>query len=156
MKAFRFGLERVLDWRRMELDQAEMAFKQQSAALAEIDRQRIEMEAADLRTQAEVRAWKPVSGGDLAALEACRVETQKRQERLQASRAESEKELAGRWKAMMAARRRLRLLERLKERRLSEWRAARDRELEDQAAESYLAKAVISHQSSVKNGSRPD
>jgi flagellar export protein FliJ len=139
MKAFHFGLERVLDWRRMELEQAEMVFKQQSAALAEIDRQRAETDAADLRAQVEVRAWNPVWGGDLAALGAFRVEAQKRQQKLQATRAKSERGLAEQWKAMMEARRRLRLLERLKERRLSEWRAAYDRELEEQAAEAYLA-----------------
>jgi flagellar export protein FliJ len=139
MKAFRFTLERALDWRRTELEQAEIAFKQQTAALAEIDRQRAETETADVLAQMEVRAWRPVSGSDLAALGAFRVESQRRQEKLRACRVEREKELSSRWKAMMEARRRLRLLERLKERRLSEWRAACDRELEEQAAEAYLA-----------------
>jgi hypothetical protein len=41
---------------------------------------------------------------------------------------------------MLEARRRLRLLERLKDRRMAEWRAARDKELEELASESYLAK----------------
>jgi hypothetical protein len=41
---------------------------------------------------------------------------------------------------MLEARRRCRLLERLKERRLTEWTAGRDHELEEIAAESYLAR----------------
>ena len=41
---------------------------------------------------------------------------------------------------MLEARRRCRLLERLKERRLAEWTTARDRELDELASESYLAK----------------
>ena len=145
MKAFRFALERVLDWRRMELDQAEMAFKQQSAALAEIDRQRAQTETADLRAQMEVRAWRPVSGVDLAALGEFQVESRRRQQKLYASRQQCETELVGRRQAMLEARRRLRLLERLKERRIAEWQTARDLELEQQAAEAYLAR--ISHQS---------
>jgi hypothetical protein len=41
---------------------------------------------------------------------------------------------------MLEARRRCRLLERLKERRLAEWTSARDRELEEVASESFLAR----------------
>ena len=41
---------------------------------------------------------------------------------------------------MLEARRRCRLLERLKERRLAEWTTARDHEVEEIAAESYLAR----------------
>jgi hypothetical protein len=41
---------------------------------------------------------------------------------------------------MLEARRRCRLLERLKERRMAEWTVARDHELDDIAAESYLAR----------------
>ena len=41
---------------------------------------------------------------------------------------------------MLEARRRCRLLERLKERRLAEWTAERDQELEEMAAETYLAR----------------
>jgi hypothetical protein len=41
---------------------------------------------------------------------------------------------------MLEARRRFRLLERLKERRHEDWRLARDRELEELASESYLAR----------------
>ena len=41
---------------------------------------------------------------------------------------------------MLEARRRCSLLERLKERRLAEWTHERDRELDEIAAESYLAR----------------
>jgi hypothetical protein len=39
----------------------------------------------------------------------------------------------------LEARRRCRLLERLRERRWTEWQLARDRELEELASDSYLA-----------------
>ena len=45
-------------------------------------------------------------------------------------RAAQAKKLEAQETAMLEARRRLRLLERLKERRLAEWRAAENRELE--------------------------
>jgi hypothetical protein len=40
---------------------------------------------------------------------------------------------------MLEARRRSRLLDRLRERRLEEWEATRDKELDEIASESYLA-----------------
>ena len=54
--------------------------------------------------------------------------------------AEVARELAKQQAAMLEARRRCRLLERLKERRWSEWKLAADRELEQAASESYLAR----------------
>jgi len=139
VKSFQFPLERALGWRQTQLEQAELRFKQQAGALAEIDRERAEVEAADFCAEIEVRAWRPVWGGDLAALGRFRSQTQRREEALHAKRVECEKELDQRHKAMMEARRRLRLLERLKERRVAEWRAECDRELEQQVAESFLA-----------------
>jgi flagellar export protein FliJ len=140
MTTFRFPLERVLDWRRTELEMAESRFKQQAAALAELDRQHAELEAAGIRTEIQVRQWRPLSGGDLAALGGFRLQIKKREQGLAARRAQCREELAKRQNAMLEARRRLRLLERLKERRLAEWRAACDRELEEQAAVTYLAR----------------
>jgi flagellar export protein FliJ len=140
MTSFRFRLERVLEWRRTELELADARFKQQAASLADLDRQHAELEATGIRTEIEVRQWRPVSGSDLAALGGFRLELRKREQGLAARRAECRKELARRQESMLEARRRLRLLERLKERRLTEWRAAWDRELEEQAAMSYLAR----------------
>ncbi len=54
-------------------------------------------------------------------------------------RLECQKELAAQQAALVEARRRCRLLERLKERRATEWRSAADRELEELASDSYLA-----------------
>jgi len=48
--------------------------------------------------------------------------------------------LAEREVAMMDARRRFRLLEKLKERRLAEWQKVQERELDQIASESFLAK----------------
>jgi len=138
--AFRFRLQKVLDWRRTELDLAEARFKQQTAALAELDRERAELEAAGVRTEILVREWRPLSGGDLAALGGFRLQIKKREQGIAVRRGACAKELAARQSAMLEARRRLRLLERLKERRLAEWRAAQNRELDEQAAVAYLAR----------------
>jgi len=61
------------------------------------------------------------------------------QGRLAAKRSECARMAAAQQASMLEARPRLRLLERLKERRLAEWTAACDREMEEVASESYLA-----------------
>lgn len=139
MKSFRFPLEKVLHWRRVQLELEENKFKQQASALAQLDRARAALEAAAIRAEVEVRGWIPVMGRDLAALAGFRLSVQSQQHTLAARRAECQYRLEAQQKAMLEARRRCRLLERLRERRWAEWCEANDREVEQIAAECYLA-----------------
>jgi hypothetical protein len=139
MGAFRFSLDRVLAWRQTQLEMEEMQFRKATAALAELDRMRAELEAAAVAAESQVREWSSISGEDLAALGYFRLRIQQRQRDIAGMRAERLKQLAQRQAALLEARRRCRLLERLKERRMQEWQAATDRELEAMAAELYLA-----------------
>jgi chromosome segregation ATPase len=140
VNAFRFGLQRILDWRQRQLEAEENRFKRQTAALAEIDRARAALETAGTEAEREVRAWPRVAGRDLAALGEYRLHVAARQKALSGRRAECERELADRKRDMLEARRRCRLLERLKDRRWAEWRAEGDKEIEDLSAEAFLAR----------------
>ena len=140
MTSFRFPLQKVLDWRQTQLDLAEVRYKQQAAALAELDRARAEIEAAGVKAELQVRDWGQLQGRDLAALGSFRLHVKIQEKQIQALRAECERVLVERQNAMLEARRRCRLLERLKERRLLEWKAACDHEMEELASESYLAR----------------
>ena len=135
MTRFRFRLERVLAWRRTQLEIAEAAFQGQNAVAAELDRARAALDAAGIRAEMTVRQWDRVTGGDLAALDAFRTDLQRRQTALDAQRRAAREQLEARRSAMLEARRRCRLLERLKERRLAEWNAAVEREIEQLAGE---------------------
>jgi hypothetical protein len=137
--AFRFPLDRVLDWRRTQLEVQEAEFRRRMAALAAVDRVRAEVEAAAVTTELEVRRWNEVAGGELAALGDFRLHTRAQERELAARRSGCVKAVAEQQSAMLEARRHCRLLERLKERRLAEWKSARDRELDQLASESYLA-----------------
>lgn len=139
MKAFRFSLEKALHWRRVQLEMEEKQFQRQAAGLAEMDRVRAELEAAAIRAEVQVRNRKPLAGLDLAALAGFRQYVHNEEQALAARRAECQDQLNQQQRIMMEARRRYRLLERLKERRLAAWRAAADRELDQLAAESHLA-----------------
>jgi hypothetical protein len=140
MKAFQFPLEKALDWRRVQLELEEARYKQQAAALAGLDRQRAEVEASGIRAEIEVREWRPIAAGDLTALGSFRQYVKSRESEIARLRFEAAQKLAEQQKVMLEARRRCRLLERLKEHRLTEWTAERDREVEEIAAESYLAR----------------
>jgi hypothetical protein len=140
MTQFRFRLEKVLEWRGLQLEQAEARFRQQAAELATLDRNRAELEAAGTQAEVQVRQWNPVAGGDLAALNAYRLDVRRRDDRLAKARLECARELAARQQALLEAQRSCRLLERLKERRLKEWQEGLDRELQELASESFLAR----------------
>jgi uncharacterized sporulation protein YeaH/YhbH (DUF444 family) len=140
MKAFRFPLEKALDWRRLQLELEEVRYKQQLGSLAGLDRQRAEVEASGIRAEIQVREWRPIAARDLTALGDFRLYVKAREREIARLRFEAAQKLAEQQKLMLEARRRCRLLERLKERRLAEWTAARDHEVEEIAAESYLAR----------------
>jgi len=57
---FRFPLEKVLDWRRSELDLAELKFQQLTAAVAAVDGALAELETAGIRAEILVRDWSQV------------------------------------------------------------------------------------------------
>jgi len=139
MSGFRFSLEKALDLRRLQLELEESRFQQQAAALRELDRRREDMRLSRANAEAQVRAGGWAQGLDLAALGAFRLHVQAKEKQLAQLRVEDEKKVEERRNAMLEARRRCRLLERLKERRKGEWDTAFNRELEAVAAESFLA-----------------
>jgi hypothetical protein len=140
MKTFHFPLEKALDWRRTQLELEESRYKQQGAAVAELDRRRAEIEASGTGAEIQVRQWRPIAAGDLTALGNFRLRVKAQESEIEHQRVEAAQKVAEQQKVMLDARRRCRLLERLKERRLAEWTAERDHELEEIAAESYLAR----------------
>lgn len=139
MKAFRFPLEKALEWRRRQLELEESRFKRQAAALSDLDRQRAELEASAISAEVQVHSWTPLDGRDLTALARFREYADHAERALAVRRAACERQLQEQQKTMKEARRRYRLLERLRERRLGEWRADCEREQEQFASECFLA-----------------
>lgn len=142
MTPFRFPLAQVLQWRRRQLELEEEKLKRHAADLAEMDRVRAELEAAAVRADVQVRDWPILAGRDLTALAGFRLHVQNEERMLAGRRAECRKKFEAQQTIMLEARRRCRLLERLEQRRLAEWRRECDRELEQLAAEFHLAAIV--------------
>jgi len=142
MTSFHFRLEKVLEWRRRQLDREDNGFKREMAALAELDRRHAGLEATAIGAEIQVREWSPLAGSDLAALGGFRLWVKQEEKALAAARADREKRAEAQRRVMLEARRRCRLLERLREKRLEDWERARDREIEDLASESHMARWV--------------
>ena len=140
MESFRFRLEKVLELRRKELEAEECRLKRQAGALTDLDRMRAAVESKAAQEEQRIRTSGAVTGEDLAAFAGFRRQVSGRLKALAAQRTECLRLVQERQRAVTEARRRARLLERLRERRWEEWRTARDRELEELAAESYLAR----------------
>jgi hypothetical protein len=140
MTPFRFRLEKVLQLRRKQLELEEANYRQRAREAAELEAERSRMEAAGIGAETQVRAWSPVTGSDLAALANYRKYVAAQEQQIAVRYLEARKRAEEQKRAMFEARCRCQLLERLKERRLAEWQAAADKELEQLASESHLAR----------------
>ena len=145
MTAFRFPLQKALEWRGTQLELEEARFRQATEAVANLDRARAALQSAGAQAELELRAQRSVTAPELEALGEFRLHVRRREHEIAARKAEAMRRLAEREAAMLDARRRCRLLERLRERRLAEWTRQRDRELEEVASEAYLARWLREH-----------
>ena len=140
MKIFRFPLQRVLEWRALQLrvEEEKLAgLQQQLASLLEL---REKLAAERNRSQAHLFASGTAAGSDLQTWALYQARLVKQQELLKTQLLQCEKLTLEQRQRLLKARTDHRVLERLKERRWRQWVYLNDRELEDSAAEAYLSK----------------
>jgi hypothetical protein len=129
MKKFQFRLDRVLEWRRTELEMEENRLQRLHAVLAAIDRERAGLESARDQASRALIARPSVDGAELQSLSEYRAAVRLQCARLAQMRRQREQETAAQQQKLLAARRRLRLLENLKDRRLAEWKYETERQM---------------------------
>jgi flagellar export protein FliJ len=136
---FHFSLEKVLRWRSVELIGEEAKLKalvQQQlhlqTLLAEVSAERSKL-ISSLGTMPDLR------GDDLRTLTACGLRLRRNAENLAQQLLRCGRELAKQRKKYSEAKRRVRLLEELKDRRLQEWKYQEAALLDELASESFLA-----------------
>jgi flagellar export protein FliJ len=139
MKKFDFPLGRVADWRetqaRLEESKLETLYAERRAIDAQeraLDREREEAEKSV--------AERGAKGHDLARLGEFRRFTVAERTRLEKLRADCSQRIAAQIQVVMAKRRDVKLLERLKQQKLIAWNRELHREIDAQADEAYLAK----------------
>ncbi len=132
MRRFSFSLDRVLHWRRSQAELEEMRLEELfgqirlvRSNLGELQRQMSRGEQALL---AAARQGEAIEARDLAALEEFRVFARRRQQELRRQEAEIEWKISEQQKAVAEARRAVKALEKLRERKYEEWVRELDRE----------------------------
>ena len=142
MPAFRFRLDRVLEWYREQskIEEGRLAncVAAVNAVLAGIARLEAERQSIDQ----ELIGRSSIAAGELVALGRYRLRAAQRAATLEQDRLRRQSALVQQRTKVQAAQRRLRLIEKLRERRFSEHIRAEERDLECLASESFLAKWV--------------
>ena len=140
MKTFRFPLQRVLEWRALQLrvEEEKLAgLQQQLAALLQLGEK---LASERNRSESHLFASGVAAGSDLQSWALYQARLAKQQELLKVQLAQCEKLIQDQRQRLLKARTDHRVLEKLKERRWSQWVYLNDREVEDTANEVYLAK----------------
>jgi len=140
MKTFRFPLQRVLEWRALQLRVEEEKLAGLQQHLASLFQTREKLASARDRSEAHLFASGAAAGSDLQSWALYPARLAKQQELLKTQLAQCEKLIVEQRQRLLKARTDHRVLERLKERRWRQWVYLNDREVEDNAAEVYLAK----------------
>ncbi len=139
MKAFRFPLQRVLDWRNLQLRTEEEKLAGLQHKLASLLHREKALTVAQSRSESAVLRPPFIVGYDLRALAGFKQRVKTEQIALSVSRTRCEAQIAEQLKRLLKARKDCRVLEQLKEKRHKAWSYLGDREVEDTAAESYIS-----------------
>jgi flagellar export protein FliJ len=151
---FRFRLERVLSWQRVVTELEEARTRQWLAALAETQAGRVQLAAARREAEEQLMTASALRPQELDTLADYREGLATRDRELRKREQNCEQRLEEQRRRWMEARRRCRLLEKLRERRLAEYRIELDRELETLAMESFAAGRSRDKRNSKPGGGR--
>lgn len=140
MKRFVFSYERV---RRFREQQAEIEEARLAALYGERDR--LESEQRALTAERAAAEWtvlgaRQLSGAEFATLAQYRVASDIRRGRIAEKQDDVRRRVAVQLAVVTEARRRVKLLDHLKDKALAEWQRAADHEIETTAADLHLAK----------------
>ncbi len=142
MKAFRFPLERVLHWRKMQCELEEAATGRLAAQQAELAQKLNDVTALRKGAADSILAETTVASADFQTLASFNLWADQQRVRLQARAQQLQQEAQAQMLRTAEARRKKKLLETLRKSRLVKWTALRDAEDEQAAADSWLSRFV--------------
>jgi flagellar export protein FliJ len=145
MKAFRFPLDRALHLRRMQLEIEQVRLQQIQAEILRIHNSVAALEQFGVETRNWISGNRSLDSGSICTV----ADFQQRSRQVVLAMAHRTRDLRGQAEAQKArtleARRRVKLLEILRESRYAEWLSEADREQETFAAEAFLARWSVTH-----------
>ena len=139
MKAFQFPLQRVLEWRELQMRTEEEKLSTIQNKLAEVLHRENALTAAQLNAEMKVLGRPLVEATEFRALAAFQLRIRGERVSLVAARKNLEILIAEQRKRLLKVRKVCKILENLKERRKKSWTYLHDRELENTAAESFIS-----------------
>lgn len=142
MTRFRFPLERVLEWRKLQMRAEEEKLSLLQQRLDMVVSRISALASAELKSEWGLRKMVAVPGSDLHALSAFQDRARKLREALDAEKKQCDKLIAAQRTRLLRARKDFRVIEKLKERRLDAWQYLSERELEEVAADAYNSKLI--------------
>jgi flagellar export protein FliJ len=139
MARFQFSLEKVLRWRVVELTTEEAKLK--ALVQEQLHLQTLLAEVSSERSKliSSLGAMPDLRGDDLRTVTACGLRLRRNAESLAQQLQRCGRDLFKQRRKYSEAKRRVRLLEELKNRRLQEWKYEEAALLEELASESFLA-----------------
>jgi|SRR5580698_868665 flagellar export protein FliJ len=140
MARFEFSLERVLRWRAVELAAEEAKLKQLVQEQLHLQSVLAQVSAERSKLISSLGSIPNLSGDDLRTVTACGLRLRRTAENLAQQLHRCGRDLGVQRKKYSEAKRRVQLLEQLKDRRLQEWKYQEAAQLEELASDSYLAK----------------
>jgi flagellar export protein FliJ len=142
MNTFRFRLQRVLDYRRTQFQIAESACQRAGARVHAIRAQQAALAYRKSETRKAFARLPEVAGQDLESLPGWYKWTDTQSAQLIRLEHAAAQEPQKRREAMVEAQRKVRLLEKLHDNRKAQWQSDFDREVEEQAADAFRARAA--------------
>ncbi|HTQ57527.1 MAG TPA: hypothetical protein VMI94_23820 [Bryobacteraceae bacterium] len=140
MPTFEFRLRRVLEWYQTQCRLEENRLTLCLGALSHIQERIARFRADNLRIEREVMSSALIAAHDLAALGFYRLRAKIQAAEMEHEESRRQTDVKDQMAVVRAAQRRLRLVEKLRERQLAEHLYVEDRALENLAAENYLSK----------------
>jgi uncharacterized protein with NAD-binding domain and iron-sulfur cluster len=140
MRAFRFRLQRIMEFRHTRLAEEERKLKLLQMELNAVAAQIEDVRRARRQSASVLTSGEALRGEDLRALAGFQARLRRSEMVLQQNHAVCVRKLRLQEEAFKASRRDFRLLEELRKRRFAEWLQATNRELDQLASDLYLAR----------------
>ena len=145
MKVFHFPLQRVLEWRALQMRSEEEKLSTIQNKLAEVLHHENALIAAQLNAEMNLLGRPVAEGSEFRALAAFQLRIRNERSSLVALRKKYDSEIAEQRKRLLKVRKDWKILENLKDKRKKTWTYLSDRELETTAAESYISSWIRSN-----------
>jgi len=140
MQQFQFRLDRVLDWRRKQCEMEESRLAACLALVQAMERKIELLRAERASIDAELIKRTAIPAADFQNLGRYRLRAGQQEAELMEQRRQRLQSAAEQRARVQQAQQRVKLLEKLRDRRLAEYTTAASRELEEAAAEAFLVR----------------